>query len=146
MWFAVFFWALALYGALMAVWQGVSRLQQRVHGPLFPLTILLVVQNAEEEIEGLLRLLTLQTLGSWRDYRVRVLDVGSTDGTGQIVQTLMQHSGNLDYVYLHGNEDLIQNITLSCLDTARVSCVYDLRNQDLHSGMSRDIAGLCRGS
>jgi glycosyltransferase involved in cell wall biosynthesis len=102
--------------------------------------------EAEEEIEGLLRLLTLQTLGSWRDYRVRVLDVGSTDGTGQIVQTLMQHSGNLDYVYLHGNEDLIQNITLSCLDTARVSCVYDLRNQDLHSGMSRDIAGLCRGS
>ncbi len=144
MWFAVFFWTLALYGAWTVVRQGVVELQRRLNGPPFPMTILLVVQNVEEEIEGLLRLVALQTLSSVRDYRVLVLDMGSTDATGQIVQTLMRHNGRLDYVSLRGNEELVRNVTLRCLDSPRVSCVYDLRNQDLHSGVSRDIAELCR--
>lgn len=139
---ALIIWALALYGASVIVVQSVQRLQNRYNQHPHPLTIVLIVQNAEHEIEGTLRMLMMKTAFSPRERRILVFDVASDDDTGCIVQRLTQQHHCLDYVHVSNEVDFIDELKSVCLQSPRVGCIYDLRDRGMLKDVTHDVAWL----
>lgn len=144
MWGALFFWLLAGYGALCIVWQASQRLRRRFQRPR-PLSLVLVVENAEDEIEGILRLLLLRTAFGMRERRIVVLDAGSTDDTGAIVQRLCQDNPALSYVRVADPAHWLDALAQLCLASPHVSCVYDLRQRTSWHDTIQDLQWLVHG-
>ncbi len=140
---ALVFWALALYGALMIVWQSVNRIKRRVEKQ-HPVKVILVVQNAENYIEGVLRTLLFTTSFGWRDHEVFVMDIGSTDDTERIVQTLAERADGLRYTRLSGETDFYQELERACWDFDSVRCIYDLRVNGMAHDVTADMLSLCQ--
>ncbi|MCL6516714.1 hypothetical protein [Alicyclobacillus sp.] len=139
----LFFWALAVYGALTVVRQVSRGLQRRIRQDLHPVAVVLIVQNSETHIEGILRSIFLSTALGHRERRVLVFDMGSTDDTPRIVQRLaMQHDG-LEYVPIREEGDFVANLARVCAEGGLVGCIYDLRVNGMLSDVARDIRLLC---
>jgi hypothetical protein len=139
---ALIFWGLALYGAMMAVWQVVQRLQRRLGSP-HPVTLVLVVQNAEHQIEGMLRMLLLRTAWTGRERRVLVLDVGSCDDTPQILERLTTEYTSLRSTRVASEEELHRELHRACLEEPFVGCIYDLRLHRTSSDITADMIRFC---
>lgn len=139
---AIVIWALALYGAIVIVLKSVQRLQRRYEQLPHPLTVILIVQNAEHEIEGTLRTLMIKTAFSPRERRILVFDVASTDATGCIVQRLTQQHHCLDYVHVSNEVDFIDQLKNVCLQSPRVGCIYDLRDHGMLRDVTHDVGWL----
>lgn len=143
---ALFFWALAMYGALTAVWQVVGMMQRRrlqQENPQ-PMNIVLVVQNAESSIEGVLRNLLDRTVFSLRERTITVIDAWSTDATESIGRRLSQSRAALNYIRVESESELQSNLQAECVDKAAVACVYDLRRNGVLGEILDDVSALCR--
>lgn len=140
---ALFLWALAVYGAIMVVWQTV-RIMKRLHkvATPHPVNIILIVQDAESSIEGILRSLLATTLYSIRRRTVLVLDVQSRDDTGDIVRRLETCYEGIHYCLVDSDDDIAQVLCQSFGRTTTVSCVYDLRNRELLRDVTWDVMSL----
>lgn len=140
---ALFFWALAVYGALMVVWQTVRAMQRgHIVGQPHPVNIILVVQDAEPYIEGILRTLLAGTAYSVRRRTVFVLDVRSTDRTGEIVGRLEADYAGIRYFLVDDEDQIARELRQACERTTAVSCVYDLRNYEVLQDVTRDVMSL----
>lgn len=140
---ALFFWALAVYGALTVVRQVSRGLRRRIRQNLHPVAVVLIVQNSEAHIEGVLRSIFLSTSMGRREWRILVFDMGSTDDTPHIVQRLaMQHDG-LEYVRIEGEGEFVQHLARVCAEGGLVGCIYDLRVSGMLCDVARDIRLLC---
>lgn len=143
---ALFFWALAMYGALTVVWQVVRVMQKRRiqrENPQ-PVNVVLVVQNAEPSIEGVLRSLLDRTVFSLRERTVTVVDAWSTDQTEYIVQRLATSRPALSYFRAESENDLQHILQIECVDKTAIACVYDLRRSGVIGEVIDDVAALCR--
>lgn len=137
----VLFWALALYGAVVVVWQVTHRLQMKLR-IASPVTYILVVHNNEAEIEGVVRNLFLRTAMSSRDRQILVLDCKSTDDTPRILQTLSNDHACLRHVVVADEVALFHELESACLHAARVVCIYDLRPGA--PDISTDLTMICQ--
>jgi hypothetical protein len=140
---ALIFWALAVYGALAVVRQCVRSIQRRAQRNPHPLTIILIVQHAERDIEGTLRTLMIRTALGTRERRILVFDVASQDDTGQIVQRMTACHDCIDYVRVADDSELLHQLKALCLQSPRVGCIYDLRVNGMVRDVTRDVAWLC---
>ncbi|MCL6454466.1 MAG: hypothetical protein K6T78_12730 [Alicyclobacillus sp.] len=141
---ALFFWALAVYGAVMVVWQSVRAIARRrsAAGPAHPVQIILLVQNVESSIEGLLRTLLASTAYSARRRTVCVIDVHSTDHTLEIAQRIAEDYGGMVCVSVHNEDEVAQQLRALCASSTAVCCVYDLRHFELLRDVTRDALSL----
>lgn len=139
---ALVVWALALYGATVIVSQSVGHIKRRSERHRHPLTIVLIVQNAEHQIEGTLRTLMIKTAFSPRERRILVFDVASQDETGSIVQRMTQQHHCLDYVHVSDEIAFIDQLKNVCLNSPRVGCIYDLRDHGMLRDVTHDVAWL----
>ena len=143
---ALFFWALAMYGALAVVWQVVGIMQRRrlqQENP-HPMNIVLVVQNAESSIEGVLRNLLDRTVFSLRERTITVIDAWSTDETESICRRLAESRSALNYIRVESEAELQRTLQAECVDRAAVACVYDLRRNGVLGEVLDDVSALCR--
>jgi len=140
---ALFFWALAMYGAMIVIYQSVRRIQRRSVRNPHPLTIILIVNDAETYIEGTLRRLLLETVFTRRERRILVIDVASEDDTGPIVQRLTSVHSCIGYARVQNDAQFVQQVTELYLESPQVGCIYDLRIQGMDREVLRDIAWLC---
>lgn len=122
------------------VWQSVQRLRHQQHP--HPIKLILVVQNAEKEIEGVLRTLLIRGSLGTRDQRILVLDLGSSDDTEGIVRKLAARNSCLVYQKISDDKQVSLYVSQACLDTGTVGCIYDLRIPDMARDVSRDAAWL----
>jgi len=141
---ALLFFSLALYGALHLVWFGVKKLQRHEAQSPHPMTLILVVENAERHIEGVLRSLMMNTAFSHRERRIVVIDVASSDETANIVKRICWQLTAVDYLYAETDADFMEQLKSLLLHTPRVGCVYDLRVKCMAKDVAADIIGLCR--
>ncbi|GMA51291.1 hypothetical protein GCM10025857_26480 [Alicyclobacillus contaminans] len=141
---ALIFWVLAVYGALTMVRQSVRSLQRRTGAIPHPLTIILIVQNMENQIEGTLRTLMLRTALGHRERRILVFDVASQDDTGCIVQRMTNSADCVDYVRVADDVELLRQLQTFCLQSPHVGCIYDLRVTGMLQDVTRDVAWLCQ--
>lgn len=140
---ALFFWALAMYGALMIVWQSTKLLQKRrTKHDEHPVKVILVVQNAAQNIEGLLRAWLAGTADSNRDHTFFVMDVRSTDETSDIVKRLALEQPAIRYIQVNDEDDLLGQLREACVHSNGVACVYDLRDYGMLREAARDINSL----
>lgn len=139
---ALFFWALAIYGALTLVWQSVQRLRGKQHP--HPVKLILIVQNAAGEIEGVLRTLLIQGSIGTREHRIVVLDLASTDDTEGIVRKLAARNGCIDYLKIRNEGDVSLYLSQALLDSSTIGCIYDLRIPEMVRELSKDAAWLCQ--
>jgi len=139
---ALLFWALAVYGALTIVRQSVQRLRSRQQS--YPVTWILVVENAEVQIEGVLRTLLLRVSLVSRDHRIVVLDLNSTDDTEFIIRNLMVHNECVEYRKVSTEEEISRNFARACLDRPSIGCIYDLRVPSMVRSISRNVGWLCQ--
>lgn len=140
---ALLFWALALYGAVTVTWQCTRRLKHRSQTP-HPLTFILIVKDAQQQIEGVVRGLMMRTALSARERQILVIDWASEDETPQILHNLAQDIAGLHFVRVADNEAFLRELQSACLTAARVGCIYDLRRDGLTSDVSADLATLCQ--
>ncbi|MDQ0191102.1 hypothetical protein JI721_08395 [Alicyclobacillus cycloheptanicus] len=140
---ALFFWALALYGAVILAWQCTRWLNRRRQRP-HPLTVILVVQNAAQQIEGVIRTLMLETAWSARERKIFVIDYGSTDETANILQHLAKVHTCLEFVTVLTEAEFQQHLQSACLSEAHIGCIYDLRVSGVSQDVTADLAALCR--
>lgn len=138
---ALLFWALAIYGAMTLVWQSVQRLRRKQHPR--PVKLILIVQNAEREIEGVLRTLLIQGSMGTREHGIVVLDLGSKDDTEGIVRKLAARNECIEYQKIQNEGDASFYLSQACLDGATIGCIYDLRIPDMVRDLSNDTAWLC---
>lgn len=137
---ALIFWALALYGTIVLIWQCANRLYRKsVHAT--PMSIVLVVHDVESEIEGLLRTMMVKTAFGKRQRYIVVFDVASRDSTQEIVSHMAMKHHCLEY---HRVDDANLGTMLGeiCCQEKRICCVYDLRQKDRISQAMEDIAQL----
>jgi hypothetical protein len=142
-WEALLFWLLAGYGAMSLVWHVARRLQRRLQRPR-PLTLVLVVQNSQDQIEGILRTLMVRTAFGIRERHIIVFDAGSTDDTSIIVQRLCEHHHCLSYVRVAEESHWLDELSKLCVQPHYMSCVYDLRNPDQWTDVVDDLQWLCQ--
>ena len=139
---ALLFWALAIYGAITLVWQSVQRLRRNQHP--HPVKLILIVQNAEREIEGVIRTLLIKGSMGTRDHGILILDLGSTDDTEKIVQALAARNSCITYQRIADDKEASMYLSQACFDSNTIGCIYDLRVPDMAHDISRDAAWLCR--
>lgn len=140
---ALCFWALALYGALCIVWQSVRSIQKRMsRGHTHRVNVILVVQNAESTIEGVARTLLATTAFSTRERQLLIVDVHSTDGTGDIVERLAKSYDGLKYIPVTTEAELLGKLKELCSHSHAVACVYDLRDYEMLRDVTYDVTTL----
>ncbi|OFW80751.1 MAG: hypothetical protein A2201_09930 [Alicyclobacillus sp. RIFOXYA1_FULL_53_8] len=139
---ALLFWALAVYGALTIVRESVQRLRSRQQS--YPVTLVLVVENGETQIEGVLRTLLLRVAMVSRTHRIVVLDLNSTDDTEFIIRNLMVHNECLEYRKIANEDDISRHFAGACLETPSIGCIYDLRVPNTARNISKNVGWLCR--
>lgn len=86
--FALLLWAFALYGVIAVLGKLVSHFLAAKKRMTINRTIVLAVKNAESYVEGVLRSLIKATALQKGEVRLLVIDAGSHDATGPIVQRL----------------------------------------------------------
>lgn len=140
---ALTFWALAMYGAIVLVWQVTRRIRNPSRPP-HPLLLALMVADAEDQIEGILRLLIMRTAYGQRERRIWVVDESSGDETERIVRRMMVQYPCLDYLRVMDDETGVRELVHRCLETTGVGCIYDLRVNGMLQDVTMDILRLCR--
>lgn len=138
---ALFFWALALYGAVSLTFQTVRRVQRRRQHP-YPVTFILIVRNAEEQIEGLVRSLMARTALSSRERQVLVIDWASDDDTSAILHAMEKDFAFLRSVRVADDTEFLQALRNECMCDTRVGCIYDLRQGGLAADVTDDLAAM----
>ncbi|MCL6443301.1 MAG: hypothetical protein K6T83_07585 [Alicyclobacillus sp.] len=136
---AVVFWALAVYGAVAIVWQSVHRIQRQRRHHKVPVTLILVVENAEREIEGTLRTLMVRTAFGDRERKILVIDVASQDETGAIVRRMAADHTCLEYLRVRDDNECLAELKAICLRIPRIGCIVDLRDRGLLREISEDV-------
>ncbi len=125
---ALIFWALALYGAILVVYQSVAAILRRTKVGK-EIVFFVIAQNAEDYIEGVLRTLVLRALFEQARRRVIVIDVGSTDSTGIITLKITQKYHFVEYVVVNDEETVLKILKSACASSHAIGCIYDLRYQ-----------------
>ncbi|MCL6633703.1 MAG: hypothetical protein K6T63_13855 [Alicyclobacillus herbarius] len=138
---ALVFWGLALYGAVVLVWQVTQRLKRQWRGSA--LTFVLVVQNAEDHIEGMLRSLSLRTAWSNRPRRIVVIDVTSGDDTPRILERLAAENESIDWQTAAGEDEVRRILEQTCLTQPFFGCIYDLRAHSAPWEITEDMTRFC---
>ncbi|MCL6625436.1 MAG: hypothetical protein K6T68_02475 [Alicyclobacillus shizuokensis] len=138
---ALVFWGLALYGAVMLVWQVSQRLKRRLAAN--PLTFVFIVQDAEAHIEGVLRSLTLRTAWSTRLRRVLVIDLASVDDTPLILERLAGEHDCIHWQRAETEDEVRRILTRTCLTEPFVGCIYDLRAARAPRDVTEDMIRFC---
>lgn len=138
---ALFFWALALYGAVSLTFQTVLRVQRRRQHP-YPVTFILIVRNAEEQIEGVVRSLMARTALSSRERQVLVIDWASDDETLAILNAMEEDCTSLRSVRVDDDAEFLQALRNACMSGARVGCIYDLRQGGFAADVTDDLAAM----
>ncbi|QQE78128.1 hypothetical protein [Alicyclobacillus sp. SO9] len=133
------FWALALYGALMIVVQVVRKLQARNQNRIHPVSLLLIVRDAESSIEGLLRDVMLKSMFVEKVPSIRVIDMSSGEETGRIVQRLAALHSGLTYGAVRTEAELAAELSNHCLNETFVGYIYDLREPGVAEAFIQDI-------
>lgn len=95
--FALFLWGFAIYGLIMAIMGCATYIWRKRPAGLITHTIILVVENAAIYVEGMLRTLLGAASFVRGDVRFVVINHGSTDETGNIVQRLAKQEEMLEY-------------------------------------------------
>jgi hypothetical protein len=140
---ALLFWSLAIYGAMVLVWQVVKRVTRKDQH-LIPMNIVLIVQNAEREIEGTLRCLMVNTAFGHRERQIVVCDIASADETQAIVEKMAEKHQCIDYHRFERDSDAFERIQTALLESGKVTCIYDLRRGDMLSRVADDVTSLCQ--
>lgn len=138
-------WLFALYGVVSLFWQCVHWLQQAKRASnAHPVAFILIVQDAEERIEGLLRCLLLRTANAVRSHSICLLDLSESRDTEHIVKRLSLKSPFLSYEHVTQEEELNRIVARICAESSAIGCIYDLRKCDMIEDISRDMVSMCR--
>jgi hypothetical protein len=124
---ALIFWALALYGATMVVYQSVGAMVMRKANGNNEEIHFVITHNAEDRIEGVLRTLILRTLFGQQKQRVVVIDVGSTDETNVIVLKMAEKNRNIEYASVVDEHDISTILESACISDLSIGHIHDLR-------------------
>ncbi len=124
---ALIFWALALYGATLVVYQSVVAILHRAK-PRREIVYFVVTHNSEENVEGILRNLVLRALFETNRRRVIVVDMNSNDDTNAIVMKMTQRYPFVEYVSAENEEVMMRILQSACMSQEAVGCLYDLRS------------------
>lgn len=136
---ALFIWGFALYGFAMAIWQLlVYAMRENKRG--VPVTAILVVKEGAVYMEGLLRTLTTTEEFMRRDLNIIVVDCGSRDETGTIVEKFSQTATNVQLFRTKHPQDVLLDVVLQ---EDAMSCVFDLRGRVAPSEVVPTLAAFC---
>ncbi len=142
---ALLFWMLALYGAGVIVRQCVTHIRNvQQHGHSHPVAFVLIVQDAERHIEGLLRSLLFKMANGARQHTIYVLDLSESMETEHIVRRLALRNPCLSYEHIQSEDDLDRGLRRICVNAPSIGCIYDLRTCDMIGDISRDMISMCR--
>ncbi|MGE5672741.1 MAG: hypothetical protein ACM3XM_02485 [Mycobacterium leprae] len=136
-------WLLALYGLVCLVWE-ISRFLRLRAAPV--LSLLLLVHNQEQQVEGFLRsLLGLlrNSSGLSRDCRLLVVDLASTDQTGSILARLAQADPAIRFLRL-APEEMAEAYQLAHQDAPDVALSVALTGRTEAREVLKLLAAICR--
>jgi len=139
---AALFWVLAVYGAATVVYQCVLHVQRRAHN-LRSITFVLVVQNADAYIEGVIRSFMMKTAAGRRSRAIVIIDVASQDDTPQILQALVHTHRCLRFAQVVTEAELQNALQAACLGNDSIGCVYDLRVETGGTDTIHDVLWSC---
>ncbi|MCL6547331.1 MAG: glycosyltransferase [Alicyclobacillus sp.] len=140
---ALVFWLLATYGAVVLVWQCAARLRRRWQVPR-PVTLVLIVRDAEQEIEGTLRTLVAATALAGRDRQIVVVDHASSDDTGVIVRRMLPGNPCLSYRRIEREGECAEVLAETCLGGSTVAWIWDARRPGALHEAAREAVRACR--
>jgi len=131
--------ALALYGVTVLL-QSAARVLHRLRKPRpFPMSIVVLLHNQEEQVEALVRGLfsSLGQIGAMveRAEEILLVDLESTDQTPAIVDCLVREHHNLRTVRLPRSQGISACDTALFLCRGPMALVIDLRQ----GGASKDV-------
>jgi hypothetical protein len=127
---ALIFWALALYGTTMVVYQSVEALVMRKVNRNSEDIHFVIARNAEERIEGVLRTLLLRIHFGQHKQRIVVIDVGSTDDTSPIVLKMAEKNHDIEYVCVEDEHGISAILESACISDLSIGHIHDLRITD----------------
>ncbi|GAX88864.1 glycosyltransferase [Effusibacillus lacus] len=94
---ALLIWAFAVYGLIVGVTKLV-RFFYRRSSPENRLTLVLLVQDGENYVEGLLRTICYRAFLSKKEMRIVLVDTGSRDTTREIIRRLEENDARIELV------------------------------------------------
>lgn len=145
MWTNLLVWLLALYGTISLIVQTILRYRAiKQAGTAQPVAFVLIVENAENTIEGLLRMLLYRTANALRPHTICVLDLSDSGETEHIVKRLSLKNPCLVYERVENEAALTDMIALICTESSSIGCIYDLRQYAMIRDITRDMAAMCR--
>jgi hypothetical protein len=136
---ALFIWGFALYGLAMAIWQLILYGMHK-QKPAVPVTAVLVVHEGATYMEGMLRSLTTNQEFMRRPLKIVVIDCGSEDETGIIVEKFAQRMANVHLIRTEQPRTALLDVVLQ--DDA-MSCVFDLRGPVAPSEVVPTLFAFC---
>ncbi|MBX5436953.1 MAG: hypothetical protein IRZ33_07025 [Alicyclobacillaceae bacterium] len=140
---ALVLWLFALYGCIVLVFQCVQKLRQG-RGRRSPSTLVFVVRDAAEEIEGALRTLAVAAaLGRGRG-QIVVIDFGSQDDTGCIVRKMAAGNPLLSYRWAATEQECSEILAEVCLRPAGPTWVWDTRGCHPFRQVIQEAVWACR--
>lgn len=105
-----------------------------------PLRVVLIVSDAANTIEGLVRMLMWRTSGANRDREIIVLDVDPSGETCAIVGQLSREYDGLDYRFVHSDTELSAELQRTSLQSSPMGMVYDLRSATALRDLTRQLS------
>lgn len=145
MWTNLLVWLLALYGMVTLIVQTVARYRIiKRAATAQPVAFILIVENAENTIEGLLRTLFIRTANAMRPHTICVLDLSEMGETQYIVKRLSLKNPCLEYQHVTHEIDLNVKIAEICTASSSIGCIYDLRDCDMIEDVTRDMVAMCK--
>ncbi|WAH37678.1 hypothetical protein [Alicyclobacillus dauci] len=128
MWAQLIVWTLAIYGTLMIVRHLFSWLGQR-HEQKRSVYFVLVTENAEWDVEGVLRRLIHKCRNMEFPTRLYVIDVNSTDLTIPIVERLSERYMHIELVPAATYDEALQLAEQVGEKTNTIRCILQLRSR-----------------
>jgi hypothetical protein len=124
---ALLLWGFAIYGLMMAIIHAVSGLWKSTAAETITQAVVLIVENGEMYVEGILRTIVSAASFNKGDVQVIVIDTGSTDATSKIVKTFADHEEMIEFYENISDSDISELIRSLRKQSQHVITHLDLR-------------------
>jgi hypothetical protein len=127
---ALLLWGFAIYGLIMAVMRIVSGIRVENGEKAVRQVVVLIVENSEGYVEGMLRALLSGASFYKGEVRLLVIDTGSTDATGKIIRKFAEQEEMIEFQEGMTDADIAEGLRALRACPQQVMMVVDLRRWD----------------
>jgi hypothetical protein len=124
---ALLLWGFAIYGLMMVIIHAVSGFWKSTATETITQAVVLIVENGEMYVEGILRTLVSAASFHKGDVQVIVIDTGSTDATCKIIKTFADHEEMIEFYENISENDITDLIRSLRKQSQHVITHLDLR-------------------